>query len=68
MENLLPPMERLAVLLDSLDVEGTIEAVDTSLPDVSGVVKNSFKGLKLASYRIESRDGKSSVFDLLHQE
>jgi selenocysteine-specific translation elongation factor len=60
---LAPTDGELAVLLDSLGVEGTIEAVDTSLTDVSGVVKSSFKGLKLASYRIESRDSKSSVFD-----
>jgi len=61
---LAPTDGELAVLLDALDVDGAIEAVDSSLPDVSGVVKASFKGLKLASYRIESRDSKSSVFDM----
>ncbi len=52
---LAPTDGELAVLLDSLDVDGAIEAVDSSLPDVSGVAKNSFKGLKLSflPYRIK---------------
>jgi len=61
---LAPADGELAVLLDALDIDGAIEAVDTALPDVSGVVRTSFKGLKLVSYRIESRDSKSSVMDL----
>jgi len=54
----------LAVLLDSFGVDGTIELVDSSIPDPGPMLKTAFKGLKISSYKTEQRDSKSSVIDL----
>jgi len=61
---LVPSDGELAVLLDSFGLEGRVELMDSSIPDFSGILSASFKGLKLSSYEIEQRDSKSSLIDL----
>ncbi|HYB03239.1 MAG TPA: hypothetical protein VED17_02170 [Nitrososphaerales archaeon] len=64
-EGKLSPMDgELAVLLDAFGPPGKVEVVDANLPDLSGVLKTAFKGLKLSSYEIEQRDSKSTILDL----
>ncbi|MDA4111647.1 MAG: hypothetical protein OK439_03860, partial [Thaumarchaeota archaeon] len=57
---LVPSDGELAVLLDSLTLNGTMEVIDGSQPNVSGIVKSSFKGLGLSNFPIEERTAKSS--------
>jgi selenocysteine-specific translation elongation factor len=54
----------LAILLDSLGLTGEIEVIDGSEAAVSDIVKSSFKGISLSSYKIQERSSKSSVIDL----
>jgi selenocysteine-specific translation elongation factor len=56
----------LAVLLDSLSSSGTVEVIDGSQPNISGIVKSSFKGLSLSNFPIEERTARSSVMDFSH--
>ncbi len=63
---LAPSDGELAVLLDSFGLEGRVELMDSSIPDLASSLKTSFKGLKLSSYEVEQRDSKSSVIDLSH--
>lgn len=63
---LAPADGELAVLLDAFQLDGTVEVIDSSLPDLEKTLKTSFKGLKLSSYPDEQRDSKSSVIDLSH--
>jgi selenocysteine-specific translation elongation factor len=59
-----PSDGELAVLLDAFSLPGRIELVDANLPDLSGVLKAAFKGLKLSSFAIEQRDSKSTILDV----
>ena len=59
-----PADGELALLLDALNLEGIVEAVDISRTSVAEVVKSSFKGLKISSFPIEERESKSSMIDL----
>ena len=59
-----PTDGELAVLLDAFGLPGKVEIVDANLPDLGGVLKTAFKGLKLSSYEIEQRDSKSTILDL----
>jgi selenocysteine-specific translation elongation factor len=61
---LAPSDGELAVLIDSFGLSGRVELLDSSLPDLAGLLKGSFKGLKLGTYVVEQRDSKSSVIDL----
>lgn len=61
---LAPTDGELAVLLDALSVDGRVELIDSSLPDLATMMKTAFKGLNVSSYHIEQRDSKSSVIDL----
>jgi selenocysteine-specific translation elongation factor len=59
-----PPDGELAVLLDSLGVDGMIQLVDASSGAFSDLVKASFKTLRLSLYQLSERSSKSSVLDL----
>ncbi|MGA2875376.1 MAG: EF-Tu/IF-2/RF-3 family GTPase [Nitrososphaerales archaeon] len=59
-----PSDGEIAILLDSLGLNGVIQVVDGSKSAVSEMVGKSFKGLNLSSYEIEERSSKSSVIDL----
>jgi len=61
-----PTDGELAVLLDSFGINGKVELIDSSLPDLAGTLKTAFKGLRLSTYGVEQRDSKSSVIDLSH--
>ncbi len=63
-----PSDGELAILLDSFGLNGTLEVIDGSKTAVSDIVRSSFKGLNLLSYKIEERSSKSSVIDLSHIE
>lgn len=54
----------LAILMDSFGLKGEVQVIDGSREAVSGLVKSSFKGLELESYKINERTSKSSVLDL----
>ncbi|MDA4130938.1 MAG: EF-Tu/IF-2/RF-3 family GTPase [Thaumarchaeota archaeon] len=60
---LLPSDGELAVLLDSVGLVGNVVVVDGTQPNITGVVKSSFKGLSLSNFPIEERSAKSSVID-----
>jgi selenocysteine-specific translation elongation factor len=61
---LAPTDGELAVLLDAFGLHGNVELVDSSMPDLLGKLKASFKGLTLSTYNVDERDSKSSVIDL----
>ena len=61
---LAPTDGELAVLLDAYGLHGKVELVDSSMPDLPGKLKTSFKGLTLSTYDVDERDGKSSLIDL----
>jgi selenocysteine-specific translation elongation factor len=61
---LAPTDGELAVLLDSLGLNGRVELIDSSLPDLQNTIKTAFKGMKISEYQVEQRDSKSSVIDL----
>jgi selenocysteine-specific translation elongation factor len=59
-----PPDGELAVLCDAFALDGTAELIDGSIPDFGTAIKTSFKGLKVSTYRTDTRDSKSSVINL----
>jgi selenocysteine-specific translation elongation factor len=61
---LTPSDGELAVLMDAFGLDGSIELIDSSLPDPGQILKTAFKGLKVGSYNVDQRDSKSSVIDL----
>lgn len=60
------PDGELAILLDSLGLEGRVVSLDSPLSE--DTVQSSFKGLSVASYSLEQRDRKSSIIDLSQVE
>ncbi|MDG6926734.1 MAG: hypothetical protein JRN09_09310 [Nitrososphaerota archaeon] len=60
------PDGELAVLLESFKLPGRVELVDSAAGPED--VKNTFKGLSLASYSVERRSAQSSVIDLADTE
>ena len=56
-----PPDGELAVLLDSLGLEGSLVAIDE---DASPALVNFFKGTRLENYSAEMRSSQSSVINL----
>ena len=64
MESFRQLMARLAVLLDSFGVKGSIEVMDAQASAYADIVKNTFKGVSISSFPIEERNSKSSILSL----
>ena len=54
----------LAVMIEALKMDGSVQLVDASPNAFSEIIKSSFKGLSLSSFPIQARDSKSSVINL----